>query len=153
MYVILLRPGAGTLQIGALMALAAALVLGFELILIKKLAGREPPFQILLTNNLLGVGVSTLAVLPFWVMPSVAQGIGLALLGFLMAGAQTCFVNAMARADASFVTPFSYLTLVFAAVYDLLFFAVWPDRVSWLGAAVILAGAALLAWREGLARR
>ena len=151
--IILLRPGAGTVQLGALLALAAALVLGFELILIKLLSGREPPFQILLTNNMLGMIVSSLAVVPFWVMPTLPQWIGLAALGVLMAGAQTCFVNAMARADASFVTPFSYLTLVFAALYDLVIFSVWPDWVSWLGAGVILAGAALLAWREGRARR
>jgi drug/metabolite transporter (DMT)-like permease len=58
----------------------------------------------------------------------------------------------MARADASFVTPFSYVTLFFAAIYDLIVFDVWPDWVSWTGAGVILAGAALLAWREGRIR-
>ena len=65
-----------------------------------------------------------------------------------MACAQACFVNAVARADASFITPFSYLTLVVAAVYDLLIFGVRPDWVSVSGAGIIIAGAALLAWRE-----
>ena len=65
-----------------------------------------------------------------------------------MATAQTCFVNAMARADASFVTPFTYVTLIFAALYDAVAFGVIPDRVSILGALIILAGASLLAWRD-----
>ena len=69
-----------------------------------------------------------------------------------MATAQACFVNAMARADASFVTPFSYVTLIFAALYDLLIFDVWPDAVSITGALVILGGASLLAWRESRKR-
>jgi drug/metabolite transporter (DMT)-like permease len=70
----------------------------------------------------------------------------------MMAGAQTCFINAIARADASFVTPFSYLTLIFAGLYDWAIFAQIPDWISVLGAAIIVSGAALLAWREAVNR-
>jgi drug/metabolite transporter (DMT)-like permease len=149
---ILLRPGPDTFQVAALIALAAALLMGMELIFIKKLADREAPLQILLINNALGLGISSLAVLPVWGMPTGPQWAALIGIGVLMAAAQTCFINAMARADASFVTPFSYVTLFFAAIYDLIVFDVWPDWVSWTGAGVILAGAALLAWREGRIR-
>ncbi|MDG1769147.1 MAG: DMT family transporter [Yoonia sp.] len=149
---ILLRPGPDTFQVAALIALAAALLMGMELIFIKKLADREAPLQILLINNALGLGISSLAVLPVWGMPTGPQWAALIGIGVLMAAAQTCFINAMARADASFVTPFSYVTLFFAAIYDLIVFDVWPDWVSWTGACVILAGAALLAWREGRIR-
>lgn len=81
-------------------------------------------------------------------MPSAAQWAALAALGLVMACAQACFINGMARADASFVAPFSYATLVFAAVYDFAVFGVVPDWVTVLGAAIILIGAAVLAWRE-----
>lgn len=150
---ILLRPGAGALQFGALLALGAALTMGLELIFIKRLSGRERPLQILFINNSIGVTIATLAVLPVWVMPTAAQWAALAGLGLLMACAQACFVNAMARADASFITPFSYLTLVFAALYDAALFGVRPDAISILGASVIVAGAALLAWREAVTAR
>jgi drug/metabolite transporter (DMT)-like permease len=145
---ILLRPGPDTFQAAGLLALGAAVIMGMELIFIKKLANREPSFQILLVNNAIGLCIATLAVLPVWVMPTMAQWGALAGLGFLMATAQACFVNAVARADASFVTPFSYVTLIFATLYDLLIFNVWPDWVSGLGALIILSGASLLAWRE-----
>ncbi len=145
---VLLRPGPETFQAAGLLALGAALLMGMELIFIKKLADREPGLQILLINNTLGVVISSLAVLPVWVMPTPSQWLALAALGGLMAMAQACFVNAVARADASFVTPFSYVTLIFASLYDLLIFDVWPDAVSYLGAAIILSGASLLAWRE-----
>lgn len=145
---ILLRPGPDTFQLAGLLALGAAVIMGMELIFIKKLADREPSFQILLVNNALGVCIASLAVIPVWVMPTVAQWGALAALGCLMAMAQACFVNAVARADASFVTPFSYVTLIFATLYDLLIFDVWPDYISLLGACIILSGASLLAWRE-----
>ncbi len=149
---VLLRPGPETFQVAALLALGAAALMGMELIFIKKLADREPSFQILLVNNALGLVIATLAVLPVWVPPSPAQWAALAALGVLMATAQACFVNAMARADASFVTPFAYVTLIFATLYDLLIFDVIPDAVSMLGAAIILTGATLLAWRENRMR-
>lgn len=145
---VLLRPTPESFQPAALLALMAAMVMGMELIFIKKLTQREGPFQILLINNMLGLGISTLAVLPFWQMPSAAQWAALVALGLLMATAQAFFVNAMARADASFVAPFSYSALVFAALYDFVIFDVIPDWVSVLGAGIILAGAVMLALRE-----
>lgn len=149
---ILLRPSPGSFQPAALLALAAAMVLGLELIFIKTLSGREPIFQILLINNLFGLGISSVAVLAVWQMPTAAQWAGLAALGVLMACAQTLFVNAMARADASFVAPFSYATLIMAALFDYAGFGVVPDSITVLGAAVIITGALLLALREGRMR-
>ncbi|MEO9777606.1 MAG: DMT family transporter [Sedimentitalea sp.] len=145
---ILLRPTPDSFQPAALLALAAAVVMGMELIFIKKLSGREPIFQILLINNMIGLGIATLAVLPVWTPPTGPQWAALAALGGLMACAQTLFVNAMARADASFVAPFSYATLIMAAIYDFAGFGVVPDTISLIGAATIIAGALLLALRE-----
>jgi drug/metabolite transporter (DMT)-like permease len=149
---ILLRPGPDTFQVAALLALGAALAMGFELVFIKKLADREPALQILLINNAIGCVLISVAVIAFWAPPTLAQWGVLVALGLLMAGAQTCFINAIARADASFVTPFSYLTLIFAGLYDWAIFAQIPDWISVLGAAIIVSGAALLAWREAVNR-
>ena len=150
--VLLLRPTPASFQPAALLALSAALVIGAELIFIKKLADREAPLQVLWFNNLLGVAIASLAVIPVWQMPSPEQWGALIGLGVMMAGAQACFVNGMARADASFAAPFSYSTLIFASGYDFLVFRQLPDFVTVLGAGIILSGAALLAWREGRPR-
>ncbi|WP_370630830.1 DMT family transporter [Maritimibacter sp. DP1N21-5] len=148
---ILLRPGSGVVETGALIALAAAISMGIEITIIKLLTGREGPLQILLINNGFGLIFATLAVLAFgvWQWPTPTQWAVLAGIGTLMALAQACFIQSMRRADASFASPFFYATLVFAALYDGVFFGVWPDMNSAVGAAVILAGGGLLAWREG----
>ncbi|MEO1139308.1 MAG: DMT family transporter, partial [Pseudomonadota bacterium] len=145
---ILTRPGGEAIELGALLALGAALMFGAEIIAIKLLSGREAPVQILLYNNAIGVVIATVAVVFVWAAPTPAQWAALAGVGFLMAAAQACFVNAMARADASFVAPFFYAALVFAALYDAAAFGVIPDAISFLGAGIILTGAGLLAWRE-----
>ncbi|KJZ20911.1 DMT family transporter [Loktanella sp. S4079] len=149
---ILLRPGAETFQLAGLLALAAAFLMGMELIFLKKLADSEPPFQVLLINNGLGLMMATIAVIPVWMMPNGAQWAALVGIGVLMATAQACFVNAVARADASFVTPFSYITLIFATLYDGIVFSERPDHISLIGAALIIGGAILLAWREARTR-
>jgi len=149
---ILLRPTPSGFQPAAFLALGAAVAMGMELIFIKMLAGRERMVQGLLVNNLIGVGIASAAVLPVWQAPSPAQWGALAGVGVLMAGAQTCYINGVARADASFVAPFNYATLVFAALYDFAVFGVRPTAVSVLGAVVILSGALMLALREARRR-
>ncbi|MEX0282860.1 MAG: DMT family transporter [Arenibacterium sp.] len=150
---ILLRPTPDSFQPAALLAFCAALVMGMELIFIKKLSGREPVLKILFFNNLIGVCIASLAVIAVWQNPTGLQWLALAGVGSLMACAQAAFVGGMARADASFAAPFSYATLIFAVIYDFLGFGQIPDAVSVVGASIILGGALLLALREGWLRK
>jgi len=145
---VLIRPGSEAYQPAALIALAAAAFIGMESILVKRLSDREPPLRILLINNAIGALIAVVAAAFVWRAPSPAQWTMLATLGFSMLGAQALFIQALRAADASYVVPFFYTTLVFAALYDLALFGDRPDRLSLLGIAIIVAGAMLLAWRE-----
>lgn len=150
---VLTRPGGDAIQIGAFLALGAALAYGVEVILIKRLAGGEQPLQVLFVNNSMGLVFALIAASLSWQMPTPAQWAAMVALGVIMACAQFCFVNAMARADASFVSPFVYLTLIFAGIYDAAIFGVLPDAAGWIGAGLIILGAGLLAWREAHLRK
>lgn len=150
--VILLRPGPSTFDPGALIALTAAVIMGLEVTIIKLLTRREAPMQILLMANTMGSVIAITTASFVWITPSAEQWLAMAALGLTMLSAQVLYLQAIQAADASFVLPFSYATLVFAAVYDRLIFGATPDAVSYLGIAVILAGAGLLAWREARLR-
>ncbi|WP_252731291.1 DMT family transporter [Lentibacter algarum] len=115
----------------------------------KRLSAGEGLLQILLINNAIGLLLSSIAVTLVWQTPTTAQWLILAGVGFSMATAQTFFINAVKRADTSFVAPFSFFTLVFAAGFDAAIYAKWPDGITILGAGIILAGAGMLAWRQG----
>ncbi|MBV1925569.1 MAG: DMT family transporter [Rhodobacteraceae bacterium] len=145
---ILLRPNPDSFHPAALLALAAAFIIGIELMFMKKLAGAERVLQILFINNLIGLAIASFAAQPFWQIPTDIQWVGLAGVGISMACAQVFFINGIARADASFVAPFSYAVLVFAAVYDFAVFDAVPDWITILGAGVIVLGGLLLAVRE-----
>ncbi|MEM8590945.1 MAG: DMT family transporter [Pseudomonadota bacterium] len=144
---VLLRP-TSTLELGAALAIAGAAVMGLELIFIKKLTGREAPLQILTINNGIGLALASVAVAFVWQTPSPAQWWPLAGVGLAMVCGQACFLQALKTADASFTAPFNYCILIFATIYDFAVFATVPDAVSWLGIAIIISGAATLAWRE-----
>ena len=150
--IVLLRPGPGSFAPAALLALGSAVLFGVEITIIKRLTSLEPPLQLLLINNLIGLVISSIAVIWIWQAPTAAQWLGLAGIGLLIAGAQTCYIQALRRAEASFIAPFSYAALVFAALFDGIVFGTVPDAISVIGAAVILAGGGLLAWREGRIR-
>lgn len=148
--IVLLRPSSGSIQLAGLLALLAAALMGAELIIMKLITRKEAGFQILLMNNTIGLFISLTAALFVWQMPTLQQWYALIALGLLMVCAQTCYITAMAMADASYIAPFSYMTLVFAAFYDFAIFAQVPDQFSLIGATLILTGAILLAWRENL---
>lgn len=144
----LIRPGMSSFQPLGLIALFAAVILGFEAMLVKFLSRSEGNMQILLLSNLIGSGFACLSLGFVWVTPTPVQVAALAGIGALMLGAQVLFVTALRRGDVSFVSPLFYATLIFAALYDLAFFAVLPTALSLTGITVILAGAGLLGWSE-----
>ncbi len=150
---ILIRPGSEAFQPAALIALAAALMMGTETIFIKRLSGREPLLRILIVNNAMGTVLAVSAALFVWTSPTPLQWLMMAGVGVVMVTAQACFVSAMRLADASYVMPFFYATLVFAALYDAAIFREWPDALGFVGAAIVVAGAVILAWREARARK
>ena len=150
---ILLRPNPESFQPAALLALAAACVMGLEVTFIKLLSRKEAPLQILLVNNVLGTIIACTAAWFVWQAPTSEQWIALGALGVVMVTAQSLFIQAMRQGDASYVLPFSYATLVFATLFDIWIYHSKPDTVSIAGASVIVFGALLLGWREAVNRR
>ncbi len=150
---VIVQPGSAAFQPIALVALIAALFMGAEAILIKKLADSEPPLRILAINNFAGAALAATAASFVWIAPTSGQWMLMATLGAAMISVQALFIQALRRGEASFVMPFFYLTLIFAAFYDYVLFAEVPALASWLGAALIIASAITIAWRERINRR
>lgn len=138
--VVLMRPGAGTLEPAALLALAAAFVTGAEVATIRVLAMRDSAVTILLINNALGVVIALALAAPFLVMPSFEQGLALAGVGVVMVSGQAIFLQSLKLAEASQIAPFYYATIVWAALIGVVVFGETLDWGFWLGAGLIAAG-------------
>jgi len=145
---LLIRPGFSSFQPASLIALLAAVILAFEIIMVKLLSGREGILQILLFSNGFGTIFTGSIALFVWVSPTPQQWLALVGIGLLMVSAQSLFLFAIRRGDASFVAPLFYATLIFAAFYDLVIFSVIPSALSLIGAGIIILGAGIIAWSE-----
>lgn len=149
---VIIRPGTSAFHPMALVALMAALFIGFEIIFIKQLSGREPTLRILFINNLIGAVISMLVLTFVWIQPTWQQWIGLSLIGVLMIGVQVTNVMALRLGDASFIAPFWYATPIFAAIYDYLVFRHVISGWSSLGILMIVTGGLIIAYRENASK-
>jgi len=81
-------------------------------------------------------------------LPNPAEWGWLMLIGLIAAGGHLLVVMAMNRAPASALAPFGYIEIVAATLLGWLFFTDWPDQLSWLGIAIIVASGCYVFLRE-----
>ncbi|MCV3739185.1 DMT family transporter [Rhizobium sp. TRM96647] len=145
---IVLQPGFGTLDTGALWALAGAIGLAAVALLMKVSANREDPLRIAWLNLVITVPVALLIAIPVWKTPSLPvlglmalQGVG----GLL---AQLAFARAMKLADASLLVVVDFIRLPAALFFGLVLFGE-PIRMDVVvGATIILCAILMLFHRE-----
>ncbi|MGB0854397.1 MAG: DMT family transporter [Pikeienuella sp.] len=146
---LLIRPGFGVIRPEALIALMAAGFMAAEIIFAKLLAQREAVLRLLIITNLIALCIATIAASFVWRAPTLEEWGVMALVGFAMVIAQAFFMNTIRVTDASFATPFFYGTLIFATIYDAAWFSEFPEPLSIAGGLLIVAGAVVLALRDG----
>jgi drug/metabolite transporter (DMT)-like permease len=145
---IVTHPGADTFQLGAVFALANAMIYGSVTAAVRGMTATESAETLLMYQLLLITGFFSL-LLPFGVAAPTLADAGLMLLnGLTNAIGQYWWTRALHLAPASAVTPFFYLSLVWAAALG---FVVWGDVPSLallVGSAVVVGSGLFLLWRE-----
>ena len=145
---ILALPGSAVFSAAALLRIGAAMCNAFYQIY-TRLLQEDSAYTTLFYSAVVGTVASTLA-LP-WIDAGVLDLHTLLLFGVagLAAGVGHHFLlTAYSREPASMLTPFTYLQLVWATAYGYLIFRQLPDRWSFAGMAVVVAGGVLLAHAE-----
>jgi len=150
--VIVTNPGADAFQIGALFALANAVMYGSVTVAVRGMTATESPSTLLMWQMaIMAVCHSFLLVFGFkW--PTAADAAMMAFGGVANAGAQYAWTRALLLAPASAVSPFYYLMLVWAMVIG---FAVWGDAPTAAllgGSAIVVASGLFLLWHEAQRR-
>jgi drug/metabolite transporter (DMT)-like permease len=151
--ILITDPGAGTLQFGALFALANAVLISSVAIAIRRMSATESTetlliYQIILLTLLSGM------LLPFgFTPPTWNDAVLLALSGLANGVAQYWWTKSLHMAPASAVVPFNYLSLVWASMMG---FAIWGDLPTLnlvIGSLVMVASGLYILWRETGQRR
>ena len=132
----------------ALLCMMGAIIMGLEIICIKYLSQRENIFKILLLNNLIASVIASVFLPVVFKIPSLIEFLGMIFIAFCFLIGQFFFLNSMKRADASFIMPFFYSTLIFVILFDLIIFNFMPDAISFIGASIIFFGALIISYKE-----
>ena len=148
---VILRPGYTEVNLGALLAVGAAVTGVVSAILIKALTRTEGPDTITVYILAFSLAISAVPALFDWQTPTLEQCLWLMVLAFFMTSFQRTVNRAYAAADASYVLPFEFTRLIFAALAGLAMFGEFPDLFTWVGGAIIFAGVLFLARRESRA--
>lgn len=137
---IILRPGLGFFQLGALVALAAAFLYAGNMIATKQLSGTDSPLAVLFWMSVVQTPLSLLAALPGWVSPPIAQLPWMILIGVGSYTAHYCMTRAFKLAEATVAVPIDFVRLPLIAVVGATFYHEPFDFMIIVGAAVIFAG-------------
>jgi len=150
---IVANPGAGVFQIGALFALANAVLYGSVTVGVRGMTATESAETLILYQLALLTGFFALLLPLGWISPTPADAAWILFNGVSNAVGQYWWTRALHLAPASAVAPFYYLSLIWASILG---FGVWGDvpTVSLvIGSAVVVASGLFLLWRESNARQ
>jgi drug/metabolite transporter (DMT)-like permease len=150
---IVANPDAGTFQIGALFALANAVLYGSVTVGVRGMTATESAETLILYQLALLTAFFALLLPLGWAWPTPADTAWIVFNGVSNAVGQYWWTRALHLAPASAVAPFFYLSLVWASILG---FAIWGDvpTISLvIGSAVVVASGLFLLWRESNARQ
>ncbi|MEM9140351.1 MAG: EamA family transporter, partial [Pseudomonadota bacterium] len=82
-----------------------------------------------------------------WTWPTAEGWALMAGIGFSMIAAQALLIQGMKRGDASLIVPLYYTILIFSGALDYAVFSEVPAKTTWVGAALIVAGAIIISLR------
>lgn len=145
---IMVRPGAGTFELGALLALAMALGIAIASSMVKRLPVGETPAMMLFWFSLIATLLSAPLAIAVWRAPTLDQWLLLIVIGVFGVAAQSLIIRAYKVGEATFVAPFDYSKLVIAVLVGYFAFSEVPDAWTFAGAAVIIASTLYIARRE-----
>lgn len=165
--IVVMRPGSSAFQLASLLPLAAAVGYAFLHILTRRIGGTESAlamtFYIQLTfivvSGAIGLGFgdgrfagtgdpSLEFLLREWVWPQSGDIWVLVLIGCASTFGGFLISQAYRLCEAGLAAPFEYIALPLAIFWGFVIFGEWPDIMTWVGVAMIIAGGLYMVWRE-----
>jgi drug/metabolite transporter (DMT)-like permease len=150
---IVANPGTETFQLGALFALANAVLYGSVTVAVRGMTATESTETLTLYQLLLLTGCFALLLPLGWITPTPIDAAWILFNGASNAVGQYWWTRALHLAPASAVSPFYYLSLIWASILG---FAIWgevPTVALVIGSAIVVASGLFLLWRESNARQ
>lgn len=141
---VVLQPSAGSVEFAALVGVAGGALAALAKVTVRRMTRSEPATRVVFYFSVLGTLVAAVPLSWAWVMPNAEQWLLLGALGACGTLGQWLLTRGYACAPAAQIGPFTYVSVVFAAVYGYLF---WGETLDWSFAvgALLIATSGLLA--------
>ena len=136
---VIIRPGLSVFHWAALLPVLAAAFFAFYQIGVRRLTATHTPIDILLYASVLPMLASSVLVPFFWSSPDGFSWGLMALMGTGAGLGHFLLISALKYAPASLLAPFMYVQLISSTLFGLVIFGDFPDGLSIMGAAVIVA--------------
>lgn len=144
---IVIRPGSDVFSPAAILPLFAACCYATFVLITRRVGRDEDVWTSLFYTAIFGAVILS-CIVPFvWERPSLTVALIMGCIGIAGALGQLLMIRALSMAEASAVAPFSYVGLLFAALWGVLFFGEYPDAYTYLGGAIIVA-AGIYVWHR-----
>lgn len=137
---VIVRPRAGELDVGQLVALGSALGFAVSVVLVKSLTRTDAAVTISFWMLVVQSAIGLLPALWVWQWPSVQAWGWVVVVAFCGTYSHYCFARAMQHADATVVVPMDFLRVPLTALVGWLAYAEGLDLFTVLGVCLILAG-------------
>jgi drug/metabolite transporter (DMT)-like permease len=150
---IMLQPGTENFSIYGLGSLIGAAGAAAVMILLRLLS-RIDSADTIMTYGALGVGV--VMILPgmyFWQQPTATEWVLLVAVSVVSYFAQKCNIFAYKFGEASLLASLDYVRLLWASLFGFLIFDQFPGLSTWIGAALVIAAAIFMIYRETRRKR
>lgn len=137
---VIVRPAAGALNPGQLIALGAAVGFGVSIALMKLLTRTEHTLSIIFWMLVIQATAGLFPTLYEWTWPSPQAWGWVTVIALCGTFCHFCMARAMLYADATIVVPMDFLRVPLTATMGWLIYSERLDALTVLGAALILAG-------------
>lgn len=150
---VMVRPGADSMQWAVLLPLSAALCGGMRDIITRRISGTESTLAVLLAT-VMAISAAGLATAPLGWAPVRTEDLPVfALSGFLFPCAHYLMIDAFRNGEASMIAPFKYSSMIWAILFGYLLFAELPDLWTLAGAAIVILAGLYIMRREAVLHR
>ena len=149
--VVIIRPGFEAISIGLVLVLVSGAFSAGTKLMAKHLSQFDSPMTVGAYVAIIQTPITFTLALFVWTWPTLTQLAWLLAVGLLAALGHVTMVIALRNVDASFLEPFLFVRLIWAATIGYVAFSELPDAWTWAGALIIIVATSYVARREYIA--
>jgi drug/metabolite transporter (DMT)-like permease len=149
---LILKPGIGIFHSAALIGLLSAVFAAFAMVSIRNLSYTEPTVRIVFYFSLTATFISGVPLIWAWQTPTMHTLLLMAFAGFAATLGQLMLTLSYSLAPAAQVGPYTYSSVIFAAIFGWIFWMETPDVFTLIGALLIIIAGTITLQRRTLPR-